>query len=228
VIIAKFLIVIFLGYLLGSIPFGVLVSRRQSKVDILKHGSGKMGTTNVLRTAGPKAALLVLAGDLLKGSLAVVLAGLILGNDFLVVHTFGLGTLVAQVMAALAAVLGHNWSIFLKFKGGRGVATFFGGLAALCPPAFLLGGEILIVSAGYTKYASLGSILGTIAVYLVLVPLTIIYKFPLEYLAYALIGGLVIVVMHSDNITPLISGTERKLGQKAEATVGIHSQNSGK
>ncbi len=215
-LITKFILVILLGYLLGSIPFGVLVSRRQAKVNILNSGSGKMGATNVLRTAGAKAAILVLVGDLLKGVLAVLFAGLIFANDFLVVHNFGLGTLVAQVVAALAAVAGHNWSIFLRFKGGRGVATFFGGLAALCPPAALLGGEVLIVSAGFTKYASFGSILGTVAVYIILVPLTIIYKYPLEYLVYALIGGLVIIVMHRDNINRLVSGTERKLGQKAE------------
>ena len=226
-IIAKFIFVVILGYMLGSIPFGVLISRRQAKVDIMKHGSGKMGTTNVLRTAGPKAALLVLTGDLLKGVMAVVLTGFILGNDFLVFHSFGVGTLVAQVMAALAAIVGHNFSIFLKFKGGRGVATFFGGLAALCPPAFLLGGEILIVSAGYSKYASLGSILGTIGVYIVLVPLTIFYKFPVEYLAYALIGSLVIVFMHRDNITRLVSGTERKLGQKAEVSLASSSSKTG-
>ena len=215
-IIAKFIFVILLGYFLGSIPFGVLVSRLRGKVDILRSGSGKMGTTNVLRTSGAKAAVMVLIGDLMKGVMAVVLAGLICGNDFLVVHNFGLGTLVAQVLAALAAVAGHNWSIFLRFKGGRGVATFFGGLAALCPPAAIIGGEILIVSAGFTKYVSFGSLVGTVAVYVLLIPLTIMYQFPIEYLIYALVGGLVIIIMHRDNIIRLVSGTERKLGQKAE------------
>jgi acyl phosphate:glycerol-3-phosphate acyltransferase len=215
-IIAKFVLVIVLGYLLGSIPFGVLISRRKGKVDILKSGSGKMGTTNVLRTSGAKAAVMVLVGDLVKGVLAVVFAGLIFGNDFLIVHNFALGTLVAQVLAALAAVAGHNWSVFLKFKGGRGVATFFGGLMALCPPAAIMGGEILIVSAGFTKYMSFGSILGTVMVYVILAVLTVFYKFPVEYLIYSLVGGLVIIVMHRDNINRLLAGTERKLGQKAE------------
>jgi glycerol-3-phosphate acyltransferase PlsY len=215
-IIAKFVCVILLGYLLGSIPFGVLISRRKGKVDILKSGSGKMGTTNVLRTSGAKAAAMVLIGDLVKGILAVVFAGLIFGNDFMVVHNFGLGTLVAQVLAALAAVAGHNWSVFLKFKGGRGVATFFGGLLALCPPAAIMGGEILIVSAGFTKYMSFGSILGTVMVYVILAVLTVFYKFPVEYLIYSLVGGLVIIIMHRGNINRLVAGTERKLGQKAE------------
>jgi glycerol-3-phosphate acyltransferase PlsY len=215
-IIAKLIYVIIIGYLLGSIPFGVLVSRHQARTDILKFGSGKIGTTNVLRTAGTKAAALVLAGDLLKGILSVIIAGVIFGNELLVIGNVGLGTLVAQAAAALAAIGGHNWSIFLKFKGGRGVATFFGGLFALCPPAAVLGGEVLFFSAGLTRYASLGSILGIIAAYLILVPLTIIYRFPLEYLGYAVVGGFIIIAMHKDNIYRLVSGKERKIGQKAE------------
>jgi len=209
--IAQFVAVVIIGYLLGSIPFGVLISRRSAKVDIRQHGSGKIGTTNVLRTAGGKAAALVASLDVLKGVLAVVFAGLIVDKGYLVVGSFGLGALVAQVMAALAAIAGHNWPVFLKFKGGRGVATFFGGLIALCPPAALFGGEILILGAGLTRFASLGSIAGAVGAYTILMPLTIMNGFPVEYLAYALIGTIIIIVMHRDNIKRLISGTERKL-----------------
>jgi acyl phosphate:glycerol-3-phosphate acyltransferase len=214
-IVAKFVYVIILGYIIGSIPIGLLVARFHAKKDIRKFGSGKIGATNVLRTAGTKAAAMVLVGDVLKGVLAVALAGLIFGDGLLVVGNFGLGTLVAQMLAALAAIAGHNWSIFLKFKGGRGVATFFGGMVALCPPAALIGGEVFFVTAGVTRYASVGSIVGVVTAYVILVPLTIIYKFPLEYLVYALIGCLVIVVMHRDNINRLVAGTERKIGDKA-------------
>jgi glycerol-3-phosphate acyltransferase PlsY len=215
-ILVKFLLVLIVGYLLGSIPYGRIFSHFYAKKDITAFGSGKTGATNVLRTAGGKAAALVVVGDVTKGIFAVVFAYLIFENNLLVVGSFGLGTLVAQVMAALAAVAGHNWSIFLKFKGGRGVATYFGGLIALCPPAALIGGEVFFVSAGLTRYASLGSILGVISAYLILVPLTIIYKFPLEYTVYALIGALVIIYMHRDNINRLVAGTERKIGQKAD------------
>jgi glycerol-3-phosphate acyltransferase PlsY len=225
-VIAKIIFVVFSGYILGSIPFGLLVSKLQAKKDIRKFGSGKIGTTNVLRTAGRKAAALVLVGDLAKGILAVTIAGLLFGHDLLVIGTFGFGTLVAQVLAALAAIVGHNWSIFLKFKGGRGVATFFGGLIALCPPAALIGGEVLLVSAGLTRYASFGSILGAITAYIFLVPLTIIYQFPLEYLGYALVGCLIIIYMHRDNINRLVAGTERKLGQKAENISAFPSRKS--
>ena len=217
-IIAKFIAVILIGYLLGSIPFGLLISKRSNKVDLRQYGSGKTGATNVLRTSGKKAAALAVALDVAKGGLAVVLAGLIVGRSYLVVGNFGLGALVAQVLAALAAVAGHNWPIFLKFRGGRGVATFMGGLIALCPIAAIFGGEILIIGAGLTKFASLGSIAGTVGTYAILVPLTIMHGFPVEYLAYALIGTIVIIIMHRDNIKRLVSGKERKLGEKATKT----------
>jgi glycerol-3-phosphate acyltransferase PlsY len=156
----------------------------------------------------------VLALDLSKGVLAVILAGLIVGKGYLVVGGFGLGVLVAQVLAALAAVVGHNWPVFLKFRGGRGVATFLGGLVALCPPAAIFGGEIVIIGAGLTKFVSLGSIAGAVGTYAILVPLTIMNGFPIEYLAYALIGTLIIIFMHRDNIARLIAGKEHRLGEK--------------
>ena len=214
--IAKFVAVVILGYLLGSIPIGYLLTRRQAKVDVTKYGSGKVGATNVLRTAGRKSAAMVATLDLLKGVLAVVLAGLIMGKGYLVVGNFGFGTLVAQVLAALAAVVGHNWSIFLRFKGGRGVATFLGGLVALCPPAAIVGGEIIIIGAGLTNYVSLGSIAGAVGAYAILVPLTIMNGFPIEYLFYALVGAVIIIVMHRDNIMRLVRGKERRLGEKGE------------
>ena len=213
---AKFVLVAVLGYLLGSIPFGVLVCRRMAKVDVRQYGSGKMGTTNVLRTAGSKAAVLVFVLDLLKGVAAVVIAGVIIGRDYLVVGGVHWGILVAQVIAALAAMAGHNRSVFLKFRsGGRGVATFFGGMAALFPPAALFGGEIFIIGAGLTKFVSLASISAAVSTYAVLIPLTIYNRFPVEYLIYALIGSIVIIVVHRDNISRLLAGRERKLGQRA-------------
>jgi len=216
-LIAKFAAVIILGYLLGSIPFGLLIGRRSAKVDVRQHGSGKTGATNVLRMAGKKAAALVATLDVSKGVLAVIFAGLIVRGDYLVVGGIGLGMLVAQVLAALAAILGHNFPVFLKFRGGRGVATFFGGLIALCPVAAIFGGEMLLIGAGLTRYASIGSIVGVVGTYTVLVPLTILNSFPIEYLAYALIGTIIIIVMHRDNIVRLIQGKERKLGKKVKA-----------
>jgi glycerol-3-phosphate acyltransferase PlsY len=214
-LIGKFILVALIGYLLGSIPFGLIVARRKAKIDIRQYGSGKTGGTNVLRTMGRKAFLTVAALDILKGALAVVFARLIIGQDFMVVGNSGLGLLFAQVIAALAAVVGHIWPIFVKFKGGRGVATFIGGLIALCPVAGLFGGEALIISAGLSGFASLGSIIGVVGAYTILIPLTIVYGFPVEYLGYVLIGTLLIIFVHRGNIKRLLSGKERKISQKA-------------
>ncbi len=232
-IIAQFVIVVIIGYLLGSIPFGVLIGRRAAGVDIRQYGSGRMGTTNVLRTAGKKAAVLAACLDILKGALAVVFAGLIVGGSYLLVGDYALGMLAAQVLAGLAAIVGHIWPVFLKFKGGRGVAPFFGGLIALClvaaafgdvvlisVPAF--GGAVLISVVALTRYASLGSISGAVGTCAILVLLTIVNGFPIEYLIYTLIGTVLIIVMHRDNIARLISGKERKLGEKV-ATGGLQS-----
>ncbi|MBN1366869.1 MAG: glycerol-3-phosphate acyltransferase [Dehalococcoidales bacterium] len=214
-IVIKLVAVVIMGYLIGSIPFGVLVGKFLTGRDIRKYGSGKMGATNVLRTAGRKAAALVAILDLAKGALSVIFAGLIIGSDYLIIGNYGLYLmLTGQVLAALAAMLGHNWPIFMKFKGGRGVATYFGGLVALCPVAALFGGEILIIGAGLTRFASFGSIAGAVGAYTILVPLTIINGFPYIYLFYTLIGGIIIIVMHRDNISRLFNGKERKLGEK--------------
>ncbi|MBA7651681.1 Glycerol-3-phosphate acyltransferase [subsurface metagenome] len=216
VIVAKFIAVVVVGYLLGSIPFGVLIGRRMAKVDIRQHGSGKMGATNVLRTAGRKAAVIVAILDVLKGVLAVIFAGLIWwGLSIIEGESTSWWLLTsAQVAAALAALAGHIWPIFLKFRGGRGVAPFFGGLIVLCPLAALFGGEVLIIGVVLTRFASLGSIAGAVGAYTLLIPLTIMNGFPFEYLFYALIGVIVIIFMHRDNITRLVSGRERRLGEK--------------
>jgi len=215
-IVVQFVAAVVVGYLLGSIPFGAFIGKRIGKVDVTEYGSGKTGATNVLRTAGRKAAAMVVVLDVSKGVLAVVFAGLIVSRDYLVVGDFALGVITAQCLAALAAMAGHNWSVFLKFRGGRGVATFFGGLIALCPVVALFGGEVIIIGVGLSRFASLGSIAGAVGSYTILVPLTILNGFPIEYLVYALIGTVAIIVMHRDNIVRLMSGRERKLGEVAE------------
>ena len=217
-IIGLYIAVVVVGYLLGSIPFGLLISKLIVKTDVREVGSGKTGATNVIRVAGKKAGALVIILDFLKGALAVVLAGLIFSGDYLAVNELSLLWISrsAQVLAALAAIAGHIWPIFANFRGGRGVATFFGGLIALCPPAALFGVEVLIISAGLTRYMSLGSIAGAVGAYAIMVPLTIISGFPIEYLIYALVGAIVIIVMHRDNIVRLLASKERKIGEKVE------------
>ncbi len=217
-IIAKYAIVLLVGYLLGSIPFGLIVSKHRARVDVRQIGSGKTGMTNVLRAAGKKAAALVLVLDLMKGAMAVTFAGLLFQRDFLLIGDYDLWWMgrSAQAAAGLAAIVGHIWPVFLKFRGGRGVATFFGGLAALYPPAAIFGGEVLFIGAGLTKYMSLGSIAGVVGTYAILAPLAVTEEFPVEYLVYGLVGIIVIIVMHRDNIARLLAGKERKLGEKVD------------
>jgi glycerol-3-phosphate acyltransferase PlsY len=219
-IIAKFILAAVIGYLMGSIPFGLIVSKLQARVDIRDYGSGHTGGTNVLRTLGRKAFIMVAGGDVLKAAVAVLLAGVIIGDGYLAIGSFHLGRMAGQSIAGLCAIMGHIFPVFARFKGGRGVATFMGGLAALCPAAALFGGEVLIIGAGLSGFASLGSIAGVVGAYFIMIPLTIIYGVPIEYLVYVLIGTLIIVVAHRDNIKRLISGKERKLNQKAAPSSG--------
>ncbi len=229
-IIGLYIAVAVIGYLLGSIPFGLLISKLLVKTDIREIGSGKTGATNVLRAAGKKAGALVIILDLSKGLLAVVLVGLIFSGDYLPINELSLSLMStsARVLAALTAIAGHIWPIFANFRGGRGVATFFGGLIALCPPAAIFGFEVLVISAGLTRYMSLGSIAGAVGAYAILVPLTIISGFPVEYLVYALVGAIFIIVMHRDNIARLLAHKERKIGEKVKtgnANASINPRN---
>jgi glycerol-3-phosphate acyltransferase PlsY len=212
----KYVSCIVLGYLLGSIPCGVIVAKRMAHLNVLELGSRSTGTTNVLRTAGRKAAIIAFAGDLLKGVLAVTFARLIMGHSYVAVGIFGFGPPFGLVLAALAAVVGHNWSVFLKFRGGRGVATYFGGMMALSPIAALLGGEFFIISAFTTRFVSLASLVAVVVTYIVMILLIVLNHWPLEFLLYALVGAVVIIFMHRGNIDRLLAGNERRLGEKAE------------
>jgi glycerol-3-phosphate acyltransferase PlsY len=223
VIIAQIVAAVVLGYILGSIPFGVLIARRIARVDVRQYGSGKMGATNVLRTVGKKAAAAVLALDLLKGVLAVIFAGLIVSNSSVLVGGFIVDKPAVQSLAALSAVVGHIFPVFLRFHGGRGVATFLGGLVALCWPAALVGAAVFFIGAALTKYVSLGSIAGAVATYAVLVPLTILNGFSVKFLIYALVGTIIIAVMHRDNVARLLSGKERRLGERVKDTASSTS-----
>lgn len=214
----KFITVAIIGYLLGSIPSGLIMAKLCGKGDIRNWGSGKTGATNVLRAVGKKAALLTALLDIGKGMTAVFFASIIMSRYYLVVGDYRILWLLrsAQVVAALAAIAGHNWPLFLGFKGGRGVSTFMGGLIALCPVAALFSGEMIIISVGLTRYASLANIAGIVGASAILLPLTVLNGFPVEYLLYALIGGGVVIWMHRDNIRRLLAGKERKLGEKEE------------
>jgi len=209
-IIAKFIAVVIIAYLLGSIPFGLLIGKLKGSVDIRHHGSGKTGATNVMRTVGTKFGILTMVLDVAKAAGAVVLAGVIIDSGALIIGSIPLHQ-IAQVMAGLAAVAGHNWPIFAKFKGGRGVTAYFGTLLALYPPAAIFGIEVLAISALRSRHMSLGSILGALAAWCLLIPLTINYNSPPIYLAYGLAAIVMLVYQHRGNVSRLQQGTERRL-----------------
>jgi glycerol-3-phosphate acyltransferase PlsY len=212
--IAEFVAVVVMAYLLGSIPFGLIIGKLKSGVDIREHGSGKTGATNVMRTIGTKLGVLTLVLDVVKAAGAVMLAAVIIDVGSGIFTIGGVSIYwqhIAQVAAGLAAVVGHNWPVFAKFKGGRGVTAYFGTLFAICPPAGIFGAEVVAIAALRSREMSRGSILGALAAWCLMVPLTILYNFPPIYLAYGLVVIALLVYQHQDNIKRLREGTERRL-----------------
>ena len=209
--IAKFVTVVIIAYLLGSIPFGLIVGKLKAGIDIRDYGSGKTGATNVMRAVGTKFGILSMILDAGKACGAVILAKVIVGNSFLTIGSVPFQWQVAQVMAGLAAIAGHNWPVFAKFKGGRGVTAYFGTLFAISPPVAIFGVEVLAVTALHSRHMSRGSIFGVVAVWCLLVPLTIMYDFPPVYLAYGSAGVALVVYQHRDNVKRLRQGIERRL-----------------
>lgn len=183
------------SYLLGSLPIGFLLVRLIKGVDVREHGSGNIGTVNVGRVAGPWVAALVLVGDALKGALPVLAAGQ-LGLD----PAWG-------VAAALMAILGHNWSIFLGFKGGKGVATSLGAVIALAPAVAGLAALVWLVAVLLTRISSVGSMLGGVAAPVLLYVL----DYPPSYVLFGLLVGALILWRHKANIQRLLRGEELTL-----------------
>lgn len=216
-IIAEFVAVIIIAYLLGSIPFGLIIGKVSKGIDVTKYGSGKIGGANVMRAAGTKAGILTIALDIGKAAGAVLLATVIVAPGVLSIGGVNLYYWqVAQVLAGLAVLAGHNWPIFSKFKGGRGVAAFFGTLLPIFPPAAIFGGEVLAVTALNSRYMSLASIIALIATWCLLVPMTISYNLAPIYLAYSLAATALIIYQHRGNIRRLQQGTEPRLGEKGQ------------
>ena len=214
-IIARFVAVVIIAYLLGSIPFGLIIGKLKKGVDIRQQGSGKTGATNLMRVAGTRLGLLALVLDVVKATGAVMLATLIVDRGAGILTIGGASVYwqhIAQVTAGLAAVAGHNWPVFAKFRGGRGVTAYFGTLFAIFPPAGIFGAEVLAIAALRSRHMSLGSLLGALATWCLMLPLTIIYHLlPPIYLVYGFVVTALIAYQHRDNMKRLRQGTERQL-----------------
>ncbi|HEY0378834.1 MAG TPA: glycerol-3-phosphate 1-O-acyltransferase PlsY [Pyrinomonadaceae bacterium] len=198
-------LILIAAYLLGSIPFGYLIVRAKEGADVRESGSGGTGATNVLRKAGKTAGVVTLMLDALKGAVAVLLARWLLTNDF------GINWWVAG--AAVLAVFGHCFPVWLDFRGGKGVATGVGVFLSLYPPAVACAAVVFVLAFALTRYVSLGSILGSAALplftwllggYVRPVPQ------PGPVLTAAVAAGALIILMHRANIGRLLRGTESK------------------
>lgn len=189
------------GYLLGSVPFGLVMGYLWLHEDIRKRGSGKTGTTNVLRTAGKIPAGLALLGDLSKGLAPAIIGKVILDNEG------------AAAAGAVAAIIGHVFPVFAGFRGGRGVATAFGGILGLTPLVAIAFPIIAACIVLPTRYVSLMSVLGTpIAAAIVIVGVIAGWD-PAPYAIFALCAVVIIEYMHIPNIKRLLAGTEPRIGK---------------
>jgi len=212
-IVGKFVLVAVIGYLMGAIPFALIISKRMAGIDISKYGSGNIGGTNVLRVLGFKAGAIVLAFDLAKAIVPVMLAKFIIGDSVLHIADFPLNWQWGQVITALMVMVGHNWSVYIRFRGGKGAATYYGSWFAIWPVAALVGGAILIVTVLLSKYMSLGSILGSLGILCLFMVLTVADVSPPVYLIYSLVAAALIVYQHRSNISRLQAGTESRMDQ---------------
>ena len=190
------------AYLIGAVPVGYLVGRAFGVADIRRHGSGNIGATNVLRTAGRLPALLTLAGDIAKGFAAVTLAGALVNSP-------AGPDLGATAACAVAAVIGNCWSIFLGFRGGKGVATGLGALLRLVPWAVLPAAAVWLGVTLSFRYISLGSILGALGVALG----AALLGYPRPFVLAAFGVATIVVARHHANIARLLAGHEPKVGQ---------------
>jgi acyl phosphate:glycerol-3-phosphate acyltransferase len=187
------------AYLVGAVPVGFLIARAWGVGDIRAHGSGNIGATNVLRTAGRGPAVLTLLGDVAKGYLAVTAAAAIAGGDAWPVAA-----------ATVAAIVGNCWSIFLRFRGGKGVATGLGAFLYLVPWAVLPAAVVWLVITLSFRYVSLGSILAALCV-----PLGVLMLgYPGSRAVACAVGAAVVILRHHENIERLFAGSERRLGAR--------------
>ncbi|MDY6826677.1 MAG: glycerol-3-phosphate 1-O-acyltransferase PlsY [Bacillota bacterium] len=193
------ILILITAYLIGSIPFGYIMTKLLLRTDIRKHGSGNIGATNVLRIMGWKVALPVLLLDVAKGLLAVILARTVTDLS------------VLWLAAGLLAMIGHSFPVFLSFRGGKAAATGIGVVAALSGWVTLILLVVAILVMFITRYVSLGSIIGALTVPI----LFWLFGYDGNYIIFGICMALLVIARHHQNIGRLLRGTESKFGQKA-------------
>lgn len=226
-VIVQLLLIGIIGYLWGSIPAGYWMGKliKGKDFDIRAYGSHKIGATNVLRTLGRVPALIVLLFDLSKGLGPTLIATLVL-----VFNGAGWGPTVA----GLAALIGHIYPVFIGFKGGRGVLTGAGALLVISPLTFFIDLVALVIAIWASRFVSLGSIVGSLTTIICgilfyvtgLLNLAFFGTVTLQKMIFMVIAPAIVIAVHYDNIGRLLSGTERKIGQKVSVEEGASPTNS--
>ncbi|HET6455733.1 MAG TPA: glycerol-3-phosphate 1-O-acyltransferase PlsY [Armatimonadota bacterium] len=194
------------SYLLGSIPFGVIIVKAWKGVDIRQYGSRNIGATNAMRVVGSwQAFAVVLAVDALKGLIPVYVGRQVSpSNDWL------------AVACGLAAIVGHSTSVFLRFRGGKAVATSLGVIIGLTPPVAAIGFGLWLILVALTKYVSVGSIVTTLTI----LPLMFAFDYPLPVKIFGAVASIFVLLKHKSNISRLIQGKEPRIGQKVNLPEG--------
>ena len=208
-IVGKYILAITIGYFMGAIPFGLVIGWLRRGVDVRDYGSGATGVANVTRTAGKAAGVLVFMLDVGKGAVVAIVARAIIGWG-------GIGWYAAAGAAGFAAMVGHSWSVYIKFRGGRGVTVGVGALLGMYWPVGLAGLGVFFIVVVFTKYVSLASMTAASSSIWISIPLVALDILPIEYLIFSIVGTSLIVFRHRDNIKRLIAGTERKAGQRVD------------
>ena len=193
-------VILLISYLIGSIPFAYLIVRVLGKKDVREYGSGNVGATNAARIMGLKGGLLVLVFDIFKGYFAVLLSQYLYNSDMAV------SLELLTIMAGIAVIAGHNWSVFLKFSGGKGVATGLGVILRVIPLAAFSFMVIWLALVLLTRYVSLGSLVGAVSF-----PIIAFIYYSELYFVFSLIIAGFIFYRHKGNIKRLFKGEERKM-----------------
>ena len=198
-----YLLVVVISYFMGTISCAYLISKYVFSTDIRQYGSKNPGTTNMLRTFGKKAGAITLIGDYLKGTLAVLIS-------IFLAKKMGLDPDLAKYISAIAVVCGHNWSIFMRFRGGKGVATSYGAMLAISPLMTLASMVFYIIILLVTRYVSVASMLGVC-----LFPILMFMTKDMSGVWVGILLSVSVVYKHRENIRKLLSGTENRFGSKA-------------
>lgn len=197
-------IILIASYLLGAVPFGLIIAKAWCGIDIRKVGSGNIGATNVYRTLGFLPGISVFIADVLKGFVPTFVATQLFDQPWI------------SVAAGLSAIIGHSLSVFLKFKGGKGVATSLGVAIGLAPLIALLAFGIWLAIVLITRYVSVASIIAVLCV----PPMMWAFGKPMEYKLFAILAAIFVVVKHRSNIIRLIQGKELRFGKRNENREG--------